>query len=640
MKTRVAFHILAFFVGSALSFFCVPEVTAQQGDETSVPEIVSPSDSDSSTLPSEQTGESGMEEITESASEAFADESEPTTPAEEAFQRALEHEKKNELDEAIADCTEAIRSDPGNAMYLISRAEFYGEIREYDKASEDAAKVLETDPSNLRARLLRGKMLDRSGDPEKALIEFNTAVEQNPTSVQALSDRQNYFDRNNQHDKALADGNRIIQLEPQTLAGYLAQANSHAASGEYDQAMNYASGMIQRNSDSPIGYVTRATTRADRGDIEGAKKDLDRAVELSPDNPFALSARSVIYFETGEYEKSLADLDKAAALEPGEYSFKAQLADYLATCPDDRMRNGEKAAQLATEAFELAPNDPIVWLACAAAAVETGKLDEAIKWQERVTTSPTLPSNLRYENQQRLATYKAGTAYRQNIPPPNRELLTNKVKEADGAIKNHNYDRAIGVLSDAIAADPSDWVPYFGRGFVYSRQKNYDVALADLNVAIVLKPENLDSYEERGFVFRNLGQYDNALEDFRKVEEGDKNDKRSVRNNLAWLLATCPDDRIRDTGKAAEYVDDALQFHPDNASVWDTCAAVFAAMGDFEDAVEWEQAYLDRQDLSDDQRSGGEHRLILYKEHQPFRTEIERQTKPVIAEAAPTPPGK
>ena len=69
-------------------------------------------------------------------------------------------------------------------------------------------------------------------------------------------------------------------------------------------------------------------------------------------------------------------------------------------------------------------------------------------------------------------------------------------------------------------------------------------------------------------------------------------------NSLAWLLATCPDSTVRDGGKAAGYIDQALELEPDRWTIWDTRAAVSAENGDFKDAITWEERCLNRKDLS------------------------------------------
>lgn len=639
MNKRVALQISILWLGLGLSAVFVPKLTAQQPTETPASQVVSPSD-DSSASPPEQTGDNGMQESDQSEAEGMLEEAEAPTPAQEAFQRALEHEKNNELDKAIEDCTEAIQLDPANLDYLTTRAELYGEMRNQDKAMEDAAKILEKDLGNLRARLLRGKMFELSGDPQKALVEFNTAVEQNPTSWQALFERQSHFERQGDHDKALADGDRMIQLQPDIAAGYLSRSMSHAAVGEWQQAMQYSSQVIQQNQENWVAYMVRATSRAAQSDNAGAKEDFDVAAKLAPDNAIVLNARGAFYFVMGDYEKSLADLRKAVELQPRQYGFIASLADFLATCPDERLRNGEKAAQYANVALQLAPNAFEVWRACASAAAENGNFEEAVKWEERLLNAKGMSPDRKSETERRLETYKSGKPYRINVPPPDKLLVLDKIKDADQAIKNGNFDRGIALLSEAIATDTKDPVPYFGRGFAYGKEKKYDLAIRDFNTAIDLNPKDAEAYLYRAGLFERTRQNKKALDDLLKAYELDPESGNGMRNNLAWFYATCPDEEVRSADKAADYIDRALELRPNEPAIWDTCAAVFAENGDFDDAVEWERAYLDRKDITEENRRDGEKRLSLYQQNQPYRQHKEDETNQAIVSTTPAQPGK
>ncbi len=57
--------------------------------------------------------------------------------------------------------------------------------------------------------------------------------------------------------------------------------------------------------------------------------------------------------------------------------------------------------------------------------------------------------------------------------------------------------------------------------------------------------------------------------------------------DLAWLLATCPDARIRDGRRAVSLARHALELARDHPYLPETLAAAYAEAGNFELAVHW-----------------------------------------------------
>jgi tetratricopeptide (TPR) repeat protein len=88
---------------------------------------------------------------------------------------------------------------------------------------------------------------------------------------------------------------------------------------------------------------------------------------------------------------------------------------FLATCPDDTLRDGRRALELAQQAQQLPAREELPCLAALAAAyAELGIFDRAVEFGRRAVE--VAPSRLRARHEARLAGYEARQPYR-DWPP-------------------------------------------------------------------------------------------------------------------------------------------------------------------------------------------------------------------------------
>ncbi len=97
-------------------------------------------------------------------------------------------------------------------------------------------------------------------------------------------------------------------------------------------------------------------------------------------------------------------------------------------------------------------------------------------------------------------------------------------------------------------------------------------------------------------------------------------------NGLAWLLATCPDDTIRDGDKAVEYAERAL-LQENSSTILDTLAAAYAEAGRFEEAIETQLKAIDIFRDEDIPIEECFIRLNSYKNNKPWR-EVAKKIAP------------
>jgi tetratricopeptide (TPR) repeat protein len=180
------------------------------------------------------------------------------------------------------------------------------------------------------------------------------------------------------------------------------------------------------------------------------------------------------------------------------------------------------------------------------------------------------------------------------------------------------HRKALADCARALQHD-AGYLPFFyARGDVARNKRDYERALANYNAAIEVRPKSPRAYFSRGQTYGAIGRFDLALADYRESIRL-KPDLAMGYNNVAWILATCPQDAFRngpEAVKAARKACDLTQWN--NAVCIDTLAAACAEAGDFPNAVKWESRYLEFP-LPKKSSDGGGARLDLYRHGHAYR---------------------
>ena len=176
-------------------------------------------------------------------------------------------------------------------------------------------------------------------------------------------------------------------------------------------------------------------------------------------------------------------------------------------------------------------------------------------------------------------------------------------------------ERAIGDFSKAIQLDPQEYNTYCNRGTAYVERKQLDEAIRDYSRAIRLNPKRADAYSIRGRTYWQNREYDKAVQDYTEAIRLDPAESRS-RNCCAWLLSTCPRDKIRNGKRARRLATQACE-RTGYANLWylATLAAAHAQCGDFKEAVRWQKKAMEMGLDCEDSRDT----LKLYEQGKPYR---------------------
>ncbi len=214
-------------------------------------------------------------------------------------------------------------------------------------------------------------------------------------------------------DEAPAYYTQLIRDERQMAWAYNLRAIAWQHKGELDLAIADFGERLRLEPD--------AMTYSNRGDVWRAKKAFDRAIadcnealRLDPDFAFAYNNRGLAWSGKKEYSKAIADFNQAVRLDPTLLEGYNNTAWLLATCPEERFRNGNRAIELATKACELSEwTIPGTLDTIAAAYAEVGSFELAIKYEKRaIELNPRDPEILKGPKQ-RLLFYLDHSPYRE-----------------------------------------------------------------------------------------------------------------------------------------------------------------------------------------------------------------------------------
>ena len=150
---------------------------------------------------------------------------------------------------------------------------------------------------------------------------------------------------------------------------------------------------------------------------------------------------------------------------------------------------------------------------------------------------------------------------------------------------------------------------------------NYKEAIDSISNALEQFPKSRNLLYTRAMCYERLGDFQKALEDYQAIIDVSDNELLA-HNNMAHILATAPDAKIRDGKRAVRLAEQATGFLVTNdsrgaAELYDTLAAAYAETGNFEKAISIQEKALER-GFPEKTAEFREH-LELYKVGKPLR---------------------
>jgi Tfp pilus assembly protein PilF len=155
--------------------------------------------------------------------------------------------------------------------------------------------------------------------------------------------------------------------------------------------------------------------QARRQEHDAAIATLDKLMKDWPDDAEMHLLRGKAFLHgKKDYAAALKEFEKALPLAQSDPECYLIVAWLLAACPEEAIRNGKRALQMADKACKLTQEKmPVCLSARAAAYAELGKFPQAVAWEQKALALPEgYSGRAKEEAQERLKLYAQGKPYR------------------------------------------------------------------------------------------------------------------------------------------------------------------------------------------------------------------------------------
>ena len=146
-------------------------------------------------------------------------------------------------------------------------------------------------------------------------------------------------------------------------------------------------------------------------------------------------------------------------------------------------------------------------------------------------------------------------------------------------------DDACTHWQQALKIKPTIAKAYYNLGKVFQLKGKPDDAVSYFNQALKLDPDIAEAHSYLGSIYYGRGNYQQAIAHWKSAVDLQP-DGVDVLNNLAWVLATCQDDKHRSPAQAVKFAQRACELTNYRFfQALDSLSAAYAATGDFSEAV-------------------------------------------------------
>ncbi len=425
----------------------------------------------------------------------------------------------------------------------------------------------------------------------------------------------------------------IVSLRPRLvfphwLLGEIALAEGHAATAgqHFSTAMSILTEAKDASTQLPLTVEAQSYWMAichhGLGAVLMSEGKLEQAVEqfklaLLADSQLlqAYSRLGLALQQQGKIDEAIRCYQQALELQPGEANVHLNLGGLL-----QGQRKMVEAISHYEEAVQNKPDFAEAHHAWAGALLGLGRPVEAVKhYQEAVRIKPDFAeAHLAWGNLlQGVGRFEEAVKHYQETVRIKPDFAEGHYNWGNALQGLGRFEEAVQYYQEAVRLNPDDSEARYNWANALQPLGRFEEAVGHYQEALRIRPKFANAHNNLGKAFENLARFDKAAAEYQsalQLESGNI----SALNNLAWLLATCSDDALRDGPQAVKLAEQAARLTGhNNASILATLSAAYAEAGNFAQAVEWQEKAVRL--VPDNQKERLRRHLESYESGKPYR---------------------
>jgi tetratricopeptide (TPR) repeat protein len=354
---------------------------------------------------------------------------------------------------ALQDYDRCLSLANGNIAIRWRKARALVALKQFDDARKELAAILSEAPNFAPAYHTQAKMLMAQGKLSEALACADIGHGKDSNYIEGYYTRGQIHYLMHDYKRALEDLDQVILRQPglggsrvdgpfrlrsavllalgrprEALSNCLVACRLDGSSfenrlqlwhcysrcGKLNISLKLANDLVQTKPDDTMAQLCLAESRFKLGYLDDAGVAVKKALSLpEPDSLWARSHMATTLLHMGRYADALRIYEGVLKGAPDSFSALTGAATILASCPEEKIRNGSRARELAIKACKMTGYDQLDSLiTLAMAEAECGNFPEALRISEKALASKYIDANLREDYVTCVRCFRAGKPFR------------------------------------------------------------------------------------------------------------------------------------------------------------------------------------------------------------------------------------